>query len=272
VKAALDEAGETYEEIDPAALGGYRPGGPAAREAIHIPREGRVDPRRLFTLFERSFAGREAVSHIDAEATHIAIGPGGLKFAELAGGGRLAAPKLLIAAGAYSGALIAGVPELGGRVPEILYGTGIGLLFERAGSAPAPVLRIDHPGFDHGIHLVPQDGRVIYVGSTSDVAAEPDPAPRADRVAALKAAAASCFDAALSRLSPRVLLGHRPVAADGFPLIGETSVPGLFVLSGTRRDGLHLCPVYARDMAARILEGRGLIAGFEPERPFTRPA
>ena len=39
--------------------------------------------------------------------------------------------------------------------------------------------------------------------------------------------------------------GNRPVSADGFPLIGQTSWHGLFILSGTYRDGFHQSLVLA---------------------------
>jgi glycine/D-amino acid oxidase-like deaminating enzyme len=113
---------------------------------------------------------------------------------------------------------------------------------------------------------VPQGSREIYIGATSDISARPEWEPRPGRVEALQRAATALFDEGLARRIPRILLGFRPTTEDGYPLIGETSVPGLFVLSGTRRDGLHLSPVYARDMAERILTGTGFIGGFEPER------
>ena len=268
LRAALDEAGEPYAIIDPGGIEGYRPGAAGAAEAIHIPGEGRVNPRRLLALFERLFAAGGAVSPIEERVASITLGSFDLKSVRLSGGATVTAPKLLIAAGAESGRLIAGIPALRGRVQPLFYGIGAALLFKTSGPAPPHVLRVDHPGFDHGIHLVPQGEGELYVGATSDVAALPESEARPGRVEALREAAAAHFDQALGSLAPHVLLGFRPVTADGFPLIGETSVPGLFVLSGTRRDGLHLSPVYARDMADRILGGAGFITGFEPERVF----
>jgi glycine oxidase len=266
ILAALDEAGEPYSLIDPRAIEGYRPAAPPSAEAIHIPGEGSVDPRRLFDLFARAFARAETVMPVDRRVQSIRAEASGSMTATLSDGEALTAPKILIAAGAMSGRLIATIPALQDRVQPLLYGNGVALIFRRQRAVPAHVLRVDHPGFDHGIHLVPQAADAIYIGASNDVAGTPDPGPRRSRVEALREAAAAHFNAALAQAVPEVLLGYRPVTADGYPLIGETSLRGLFILSGTRRDGLHLSPVYAADMAERLLTGRGFIAGFEPER------
>jgi glycine oxidase len=75
---------------------------------------------------------------------------------------------------------------------------------------------------------------------------------------------------ALYRSTPIVTrTGNRPVAADGFPLIGATSWDGLFILSGTYRDGFHQSPVLARIMADEILGAAPTWEhGFHPERPL----
>ena len=265
IRASLDDAGEPYSLIDPASIKDYRPGGARAEEAIHIPAEGRIDPRRLLALYSRAFEARKQVALIDGSVERITLGPGERKSAVLADGRILSAAKLLIAAGAESGRLIGTIPALAGRIPPLLYGLGAALHFDTE-EAPDHVLRAEHPAFEHGLSLVPQGTGAIYVGASSDLAARPESTPRPGRIEALQRAAAALFDARLASRVPRVRLGFRPVTEDGFPLIGETSVPGLYVLSGTKRDGLHLSPVYARDMAARILSGGGFIRGFEPER------
>jgi glycine/D-amino acid oxidase-like deaminating enzyme len=71
----------------------------------------------------------------------------------------------------------------------------------------------------------------------------------------------------------RVTTGWRPTTADGYPLIGATSVPGLAIASGTRRDGFHLAPVIA-DHLVQILRGeRGdpRFRPFSPERDVQSP-
>ena len=61
--------------------------------------------------------------------------------------------------------------------------------------------------------------------------------------------------------------GNRPVTTDGFPMIGETSWEGLYVLTGTYRDGFHKSPVLAQIMAEEILgEEATWQHDYQPER------
>jgi len=61
--------------------------------------------------------------------------------------------------------------------------------------------------------------------------------------------------------------GNRPVTADGFPLVGETSINGLYILTGTYRDGFHKSPVLAEMIAEEILgEEPTWQHDYQPER------
>jgi len=62
--------------------------------------------------------------------------------------------------------------------------------------------------------------------------------------------------------------GNRPVTIDSFPILGKTSLEGLWVLSGTFRDGLHMSPLLATQVAREIVHDEVVFAGiFRPERP-----
>ena len=65
----------------------------------------------------------------------------------------------------------------------------------------------------------------------------------------------------------RWMIGSRPTTVDGFPLLGETSIPGLWLVTGTRREGLHLSPLLAQLMAKELVgEEQAFPAPFAPER------
>jgi hypothetical protein len=62
--------------------------------------------------------------------------------------------------------------------------------------------------------------------------------------------------------------GNRPVTIDSCPIVGETSLQGLWILSGTFRDGLHMSPLLARQVMREIVHGeRSTSPLFRPERP-----
>jgi glycine oxidase len=74
--------------------------------------------------------------------------------------------------------------------------------------------------------------------------------------------------AATSVLETRV--GNRPIPADTYPLLGETSVPGLWLATGTYRDGFLLAPLIAKRVQEAIITDKRYVdeSGiFAPERP-----
>jgi hypothetical protein len=67
-----------------------------------------------------------------------------------------------------------------------------------------------------------------------------------------------------------VQVGNRPVPADGSPLIGPVGIEGVWLATGTYRDGLHQSPLLAKHVAGLIEDGREVVpelAAFTPERP-----
>lgn len=64
-------------------------------------------------------------------------------------------------------------------------------------------------------------------------------------------------------------VGNRPIPADGFPLIGPTGIDGLFLATGTYRDGLHQSPLIAGHVAGLVEGSEGhwsFLRDFEPVR------
>jgi glycine oxidase len=60
--------------------------------------------------------------------------------------------------------------------------------------------------------------------------------------------------------------GLRPMSVDGLPLLGRTTLEGLFVATGQYRNGILFAPAIARLMSRIILEGDVEIAAFDPRR------
>ncbi|MBX9696938.1 MAG: FAD-dependent oxidoreductase, partial [Alphaproteobacteria bacterium] len=65
--------------------------------------------------------------------------------------------------------------------------------------------------------------------------------------------------------------GNRPATLDTFPLLGQTSIEGLWLMTGTYRDGFHQSPVLSEAMARAILRlPNDLSPTFMPERPLIK--
>ena len=269
IKAALIEYQEPFEIVEPSAIKGYLPSVQGrAFEAIYIPGEGLINPRQLFATYQSVFEAGSPVRTVDATAVRLTVGAAGQKTVHLADGAQLSAPKVLLAAGAETRTLIASIPEIKDRVLPLFYGVGAALLLKIRGEAPPKVIRTPNRALACGIHMVPQSENTVYIGASNQISPWPEFAPRLTSVQFLAESAmdqlnSSYYNAELQH----TFLGYRPTSADTLPMIGETSVPGLFMLTGTKRDGLHNSPIFAEDMVDRMLGGTGFIdKALAPER------
>ena len=53
--------------------------------------------------------------------------------------------------------------------------------------------------------------------------------------------------------------GNRPVTFDGFPLVGWMPLSGLYLMTGTYRDGFHCAPLLAEHVANELQGKSGII-------------
>lgn len=264
---ALTEYRQPFQQVDPTTIDGYAPA-PAHRalRAIYLPEEGFVPSKRLFRTIDAALARRPGIESIDAEVTAIATGRE--HQLALSSGARLTAAKVLVANGAAAQPLIDAIPDLQRRMPRLFYGVGCGLVLRPPVNLGA-VVRTNNRGLACGLHTVPDaaDG-TCYVGASNFICQYAEAHVRAGSVQTLLRAAideinVSWYKAPIEEMR----VGHRPTSADLFPLIGPTSIDGLYVLNGTKRDGLYMSPVYARAMTDAMLSGGACFGGrFAPER------
>ena len=130
------------------------------------------------------------------------------------------------------------------------------------------VVRTMDRGGACGFHLVPLGSPDFYFGASSGVWDTPESTHRAHALSFLlngveREFHEAFFHAGVTLRGP----GFRPVALDGFPLIGPTSSEGIWFLNGMKRDGFTSAPFTARELAKAILgEPHKLPPCFVPER------
>jgi glycine oxidase len=274
VHAALKEYAEPHHEVDATDIPGLRPV-PHERpiRALHLEREGAVDARAVLAALET--AGRRlGVTFLDGQATQVLTANGKTTGIRLADGSELAAGAVVVAAGAASQPLLDQLAP--GRIQPLLHGTGCAV----------QTLRHALPGFDRvirtptragacGMHLVPMGGGAEYIGATNIVVFDPPPGPRIGVTQSLLRFATDQFDSRLGMSAIRHWhYGSRPVPLDRFPLLGPAGTNGLYLATGTYRDGFHSSPVIARHLADMILHPSPtpeLLAPFAPVRAPIEP-
>ena len=231
-------------EIAPLAIGNIAGG-------LWSPTEARVNNRALgvaMTMALQKAGGRvktnEAVVRIERRDNRAAVAhtPFGLYHAD----------AFVLAAGAWSGELEASVapiapvkgqmillaPPPGAEIPRcVVWGNGVYLVPRKEGLAVGAT--VEEVGFDT---LLTDDARD------------------------------SLFNAALKSmpgLKDWTIVdqwaGLRPKAPDGLPLLGPTSVDGLWLASGQYRNGILFAPAVAEIMCRQLLGGEGITA-FDPRR------
>ena len=159
----------------------------------------------------------------------------------------------VLAAGAWSGMLeetVAPITPVKGQM--------ILLTPPQDASPPAPVV------WGAGIYAVPR-GRALAIGATMEEAGFDSAITDDARDSLHQAAARIMPDLGRWTVSDQ-WAGLRPRAPDGLPMLGPTSVEGLWLASGQYRNGILFAPAVAENVADQILGKAAAIPAFDPRR------
>jgi glycine oxidase len=248
-------AGLPLEEVGVARIAALSGGlvAPGVARAFWFPEDGVVDPVPLVEAVVRSAERRGARILSGRTVQRFLVERGACVGVETEGGVRFAADCVVDAAGAWAAldrdVLDVPVEPVRGQMVEL-----------------RPVRALPTVAWSEDVYLVPRtDGRVL-AGSTEE---------RVGYVRETTAEAVDRLVGSARRLVPdlaeaafsRAWAGLRPASADGLPILGATSVPGLWLATGHYRNGILLAPVTARLLARAIVgETRPELAPFSPDR------
>ncbi|MFE5739903.1 NAD(P)/FAD-dependent oxidoreductase [Streptomyces celluloflavus] len=270
IRAELVRYAEPFHDVDPADLD-WVDSEPLSRplKAFHIPGEHAVNPVALMERLESAFtkAGGTVITEL---ATAVAHDRDRVTGVTLANGDSISAGQVVLAAGARTQGLLDTLP-VGPRIPKLVSGYGVSALVKTVdGTSPSSVIRTPNRSFACGLHVLPRSQGEVYLGATNVISSEPrDIAEMRDLVFLLQCAHRQVRRNLWDSHVAKVQVGNRPVSVDGFPLLGDGGMDGLWIMTGTYRDGLHLSPLLAQEMTARILgeAPRAALAPFTPVRP-----
>jgi glycine oxidase len=218
---------------------------PSLRAALHLPTDHAVDPVALCAALAGAArdAGAELRSH--TEVAELLVASGRVAGVRLAGGARIASPRVVVAAGAWAGEL-AGIPAearvpvrpVKGQVLRLRDPAGPGLL--------TSVLRSED------VYVVPRgDGRYVLGASVEEKGF--DTSISALATYELLRDAAEVLPGILELEIEAALAGLRPATPDNLPVIGPSAaLEGLFNATGHYRNGVLLAPLTAEALAADL--------------------
>lgn len=255
IRDAADHHGVATESLELRDVPGLRPRRtPPEAPALRIAGEGAIDPVEVLAVLDA------AVEESDIDRLcDTAIGLDE-QVVTLATGGTIRADRVVVANGAHASRLLDTHVDLVGRVPRVRFGTGVGIraTLPLDVDLPREVVRTPNRPDGHGVYFAPHgDGR-FYVGATCDVGDEPRDLPRVASLRRILDAAMDDLSATIGAAECHAVLGHRPVSADGLPIIGRAS-GSIWIVTGTHRDGLVSAPEIADLVADEITTGTAAV-------------
>ena len=242
----------------------------AISRILEIP-DGRVDPRRVLKAYENALKVRQ-VELVNDRAVEIRAGGGGgwgrkggyLVRSE--SGLSIEAEHVVLANGSFAQKLVDQLPALRRQTPRLLWGAGSALdvsmpewVRESGGIDPSifqidKVVRTVDRGGACGVHIVPYGEGEFYLGASSGVWFDPEPAPRAHALHALLRGLMEEINTGFFFSNIRLRgPGFRPVSSDTFPLLGQSEMPGIWFANGTKRDGFTASPFITCELAKAIV-------------------
>ncbi len=220
--------------------------------AAFAPGEGSVEPAAAARAFLEGAVKRGAAA-ITGQVGQIVTEGGRCSGVRLADGSRIAADRVVLAAGA-------GVPELAAQMGvEVPMTSPPGLLVTTAPAPPLLTRLLVGPGLEVRQRA---DGCLVAAGHHTGSDPGDDPEGVAAEVAGrIRAAMRGVEGLGLAGWT----VGHRPMPRDGLPVVGKAA-PGLHVV--VTHSGVTLAPLLGRLAADEILSGAqdALLAPFGPER------
>lgn len=267
---ALKTYQEPHEEVNPSKIPGIYPVDDARPlRALYLPNEGAINPYQLLNALE-TVSIQKGVSFIDRSVTKILLEQEKIMGVHTESAEVLHASTVVLAAGAFSQTLLEPIACLKNRIPKVMAGSGCSLILKPESHQLKHVIRSPNRAGSCGIHMLPfgEGSDFLYMGASNNVRFSPKTHPKSRDVYYLLERAIEQFHQDLHKAEiVRWQVGNRPVSFDAFPLIGATSVHGLWLLTGTYRDGIHDSPLLSLSMAREILGGTPLFDHvFKPER------
>lgn len=259
IRAAAMRFASRFEDVAPREVPDWRPAPsrPGAA-ALYLPDEGWVDAPELLRVLASAVRRGRGTTATTATVSQVLLDGGRAVGVRTSAGETIHAHRVVLAAGCGNQTILDATPPLAGALPRIVPGKGVSMTLSPGrpgGPAHTAVLRTPNRDFACGLHLVPRGDGAVYIGATNRVASHLARVGDAtvDEARHLLDALPREIDAELSRwrLGP-VVAGNRPISTDGRPQVGCTDVDGLFVASGTYRNGVLLAPVLAELVADEI--------------------
>ena len=274
IETALRECDEPFETVNPRKVEWLKPNHLVRPlRGLYIPNEHSVNSHLLLEKLDAAFVTEGGI--LKDENVRRVLAEGRVTtMVELCSGEVLWAKKVVVAAGVQSLDLLSDFDDIVKKIPPLFSGYGVSILVKvpEGIELPNSVMRTPNRAFACGLHCVPRGDGVLYLGATNIISERP-------KQLALVSDVQFLLDCAVDQLNLdlhgaeiiSIQVGNRPIPADGFPLIGECDIEGLWLATGTYRDGLHQSPLLARYIADCLTDTENSDLDLSPFKPVRAP-
>ncbi|HWT40402.1 MAG TPA: FAD-dependent oxidoreductase [Dongiaceae bacterium] len=267
---ALDKYNEPYEYVAPKDIPGLHPNNLARPlRAIYLPNEGSIESNQYIEVL--GAACRNIGITLTGITSLDAIERRGDDYVVTINDAQITTSAVIVATGAYTSSVLAKVTPAVSAMP-VLAGNGVAAVTKRQlGEGFKATVRTANRAGSCGLHVVPMSDGREYLGATNVVYGEPEERMTIGLSHFLSQCAIEQLDLNIYHSFVETWrTGNRPVSLDTLPLIGKLDDKGLYVATGTYRDGLHCSPVIA-DALVSAMDGQDatIIESFSPQRSFT---
>jgi glycine oxidase len=227
------------------------------RGALYIPGDAQVDNRLVAEALRIALARRDIVIHENTEVRGLLITDSRVRGI-VSAKGSVASDAVIVASGAWLNDFGAASSELPPVAP--VKGQMIAVQVPAGTSLPKHLL------WGADAYMVPRRDRVL-IGATVEDAGF-DTSVSADACARLLSAAARIVPALREWPVSEMWAGLRPRSPDGAPVLGVSSMEGLYVAGGQFRNGILFAPAVADAMQQVVLTSRSSseLRSFDPRR------
>lgn len=221
---------------------------PSVRGGLLAPEDHSIDPR-LLTRALLGAAERSGVRLLRARAERLLVADDRAVGVRVADGAEVPAPRVVLAAGCWSGEIDGIPPEASPPVRPVK-----GQIMRLRTSVPFLTYIVRGVVQGSSVYLVPRAGGEVVVGATQEEMGY-DTRITAGGVYELLRDAHALVPGITELELTETRVGLRPGSPDNGPVIGATALPGLYVATGHHRSGVLLTPVTADAMAEIITTG-----------------
>jgi glycine oxidase len=267
IRAAAARLRLGCETVDPQDVPGLKPGrGYEAVEVMFVPQEASIESGRLLVALEEALEGLYASRRMVAEVVSLSLEGDRIGGVELSDSSRICARTVVLANGVGIQPLLQTAGDCLPCAPRLLGGKGVSAIVYSDSLSIPHVIRTPNRDFACGTHAVPHGRAHLYIGATNRIDSPPGAAGvTPGELHALMHSAIHEINLGIRTMEiAHIGYGMRPLTTDHIPLVGGLDCDGLFIATGTYRNGVLLAPLIAASLAAEIRGDAGAPLVFDP--------